>query len=229
MLQYKYGFTVGEEVMCNNETDIIVGFIEQEDKENWKLGYRITLKNAGTQTLGSVKRKLVKFDSLYGNEGDILLPKILFYSDKKVHNNIECPKCEREMYDTDSNQFFESCPEQTMIACDCGFTTMRYVSDEKDWLQLTLDLQNRFSFVLDIWETIEVMHYDATVENIVDKIRSTNERAEKYFSRNIKPSPVKVTRLEVITSKGRQYVNMNVSDLELSYQDDGRTLKLFVK
>lgn len=39
----------------------------------------------------------------------------------------------------------------------------------------------------------------------------------------------KVTRLEVIDSKGRQYVAHGCSDVELSYQDEGRTLKIFLE
>lgn len=38
-----------------------------------------------------------------------------------------------------------------------------------------------------------------------------------------------ITRVEVIDKKGRSYVNMNVKGLELSYQDNDRTLKLFIK
>jgi hypothetical protein len=38
----------------------------------------------------------------------------------------------------------------------------------------------------------------------------------------------KVTRLEVIDHTGRAYVIYN-ADVELSYQDDGRTLKIFVE
>jgi hypothetical protein len=37
----------------------------------------------------------------------------------------------------------------------------------------------------------------------------------------------KVTRIEVIDKQGRQYVKWNCS-IELSYQDDDRTLKIFV-
>ena len=37
-----------------------------------------------------------------------------------------------------------------------------------------------------------------------------------------------VTRVEVIDNSGRSYVNMGVKSLQLSYQDDGRTLKLFI-
>ena len=37
-----------------------------------------------------------------------------------------------------------------------------------------------------------------------------------------------VTRVELITKEWRQYVNMNVKSCELSYQDNNRTLKIFV-
>ena len=38
-----------------------------------------------------------------------------------------------------------------------------------------------------------------------------------------------VTRLEVIDQFGRSYVNHNVADIDISLQDTGKTLKLFVK
>ena len=38
----------------------------------------------------------------------------------------------------------------------------------------------------------------------------------------------KVTRLEVIDGKGRQYVTHDCSNVELNYQDGGRTLKIFL-
>jgi hypothetical protein len=43
--------------------------------------------------------------------------------------------------------------------------------------------------------------------------------------------PQKVTRFEVIDEKGRAYVRHHDRpvQIELSYQDDGRTLKVFVK
>lgn len=38
-----------------------------------------------------------------------------------------------------------------------------------------------------------------------------------------------VTRLEIIdTIGGREYVNIHISDLVLAFQDNGRTLKIFV-
>lgn len=41
-------------------------------------------------------------------------------------------------------------------------------------------------------------------------------------------SQKRVTRFEVIDEKGRAYVRWEAR-IELSYQDDGRTLKVFVK
>ena len=38
-----------------------------------------------------------------------------------------------------------------------------------------------------------------------------------------------VTRFEVIDANGRSYTNWKVQDLSLSLQDDGRTLKVFIK
>ena len=37
-----------------------------------------------------------------------------------------------------------------------------------------------------------------------------------------------VTRVEVIDSTGRNYVKYGITHVELSLQDDGRTLKLFL-
>lgn len=39
----------------------------------------------------------------------------------------------------------------------------------------------------------------------------------------------KVTRLEVIDSSGRAYVNWDVEALKLQLQDDGKTLELLVQ
>ena len=38
-----------------------------------------------------------------------------------------------------------------------------------------------------------------------------------------------VTRVEIIDPSGRAYVNLDVKHLEFSYQDGGKTLKLFIK
>ena len=43
----------------------------------------------------------------------------------------------------------------------------------------------------------------------------------------------KVTRFEVIdhtpNGEGRAYIKRNINEIEISYQDDGRTLKIFLK
>lgn len=226
----KYGFTVGEEVICNGKPDFIVDFLDSNNSE-YKQGYRLILKEEGNQSLSSVSRKLVKWEELYGQDGEILLPQVRYHYGKRVHNRIECPKCGNEMYDNDPTTLYESCPAQTTIACDCGFNSLRYVSDETDWLELTLDLQNQFPLVCDIWEYID-MHSTDSVDEMVEHIRKTNDRVRmflvKHEHRN-REEINKVSRLEVISNTGRQYVNMDVNELELSYQDDGRTLKIFLK
>lgn len=37
-----------------------------------------------------------------------------------------------------------------------------------------------------------------------------------------------ISRIEVIDSKGRSYVNMDVKSSMISIQDDGRTMKVFI-
>lgn len=39
----------------------------------------------------------------------------------------------------------------------------------------------------------------------------------------------KVTRFEVIDENGRSYTKFNVEEVEFVFQDDGRTLKMFLK
>ena len=143
------------------------------------------------------------------------------------------------MYDSEPSTIYESCPSQTAIECECGFKSMRYVSDEKDHLELTLELQNQFPLVSDIWQFIDANPYLSLAE-IVERIKSTNERVQNFRdkikakaklaqTKTIQDNLIGVTRLEVISPEGRQYVNVNISELELSFQDDGRTLKLFIK
>lgn len=38
-----------------------------------------------------------------------------------------------------------------------------------------------------------------------------------------------ISRVEIIDDKGRAYVNCKVENVELSLQDDNRTLKIFIK
>ena len=39
----------------------------------------------------------------------------------------------------------------------------------------------------------------------------------------------KVTRVEVIDNCGRAYMEYNAADVQVSFQDDGKTLKVFLK
>jgi hypothetical protein len=38
-----------------------------------------------------------------------------------------------------------------------------------------------------------------------------------------------ITRVEIIDENWRQYTNYNCSNVELSYQDNNKTLKIFLK
>lgn len=49
-------FVVGEKVMCNGEEDEVVGFVSPADKDNWDMGYRLVLKENGTQSIGAVEK-----------------------------------------------------------------------------------------------------------------------------------------------------------------------------
>lgn len=47
-----------------------------------------------------------------------------------------------------------------------------------------------------------------------------------WFNQHMFP---KVNRVEVIDSSGRAYTKYGVKDVSISLQDDGRTLKVFLK
>ena len=49
-----------------------------------------------------------------------------------------------------------------------------------------------------------------------------------WFAKHIMPFP-EITRVEVIDSTGRAYTKWDVKDVEMSIQDDGRTMKIFLK
>ena len=55
------------------------------------------------------------------------------------------------------------------------------------------------------------------------------EESYKLLRWEIKKTKSKVNRVEVISSKGREYVNMNCEFDEIQYQDNWKTLKLFIK
>ena len=62
---------------------------------------------------------------------------------------------------------------------------------------------------------------DAEIRQMINDIEYYQKRVEAL------EQPAQVTRLEVIDNNGRSYVNWGVDKLEFSYQDDGRTLKIF--
>jgi len=51
---------------------------------------------------------------------------------------------------------------------------------------------------------------------------------KEWFINNITSLP-DVTRVEVIDDQGRSYSQWDVKDVQLSFQDDNRTLKIFLK
>jgi hypothetical protein len=51
------GFEIGESVICNGDEDRIIDFVNPTDSENWGAGYRLVLRNHGTQSLGCVFKK----------------------------------------------------------------------------------------------------------------------------------------------------------------------------
>ena len=85
----------------------------------------------------------------------------------------------------------------------------------QEWTCVAIDSHGRYIF--EFWDLDwEVFTYD-------DKL------FKEYLSREDPRTEGKVTRVEVIDSNGRAYVNMDVESCELSYQDKGRTLKIFIR
>ena len=68
------------------------------------------------------------------------------------------------------------------------------------------------------------LSYDISREITNRKVRKITHK----FKTSPLPPTTNPTRLEVIDIHGRRYVNMNCT-FELSYQDNGNTLKIFVK
>lgn len=52
--------------------------------------------------------------------------------------------------------------------------------------------------------------------------------SKQWFANHITPFP-DVTRVEVIDSTGRAYTQWDVKDVQMSFQDEGRTIKIFLK
>ena len=69
-----------------------------------------------------------------------------------------------------------------------------------------------------------------TPQEMLDEQEDFNRACEINETTFILP---KVTRVEVIQHSepfnGRAYTNYNAKDVEIQYQDDGKTLKIFLK
>ena len=81
-----------------------------------------------------------------------------------------------------------------------------------------------------------VMGYNASDKEVEERTGEDTKYllaciAEAYLAGKV--SKITATRLEVIdhseSGKGRVYVNHDVESVDISYQDDDRTLKLFIK
>jgi len=60
-----------------------------------------------------------------------------------------------------------------------------------------------------------------------EKLSKMKETFQMPNGDYIKPHP-NVTRVEVITNNGREFVRYDCSDVQVSLQDDGRTFKVFL-
>ena len=65
--------------------------------------------------------------------------------------------------------------------------------------------------------------------NAKDLHSKVNANTQQLSQRDLMINFPKVTRVEVIDNDGRRYVKYNVKSVNLSLQDDERTLKLFVE
>ena len=55
---FRYGFYVGQPVIIEGKEDLIEGFITPlYDEPNYKEGYRVSLQNNGTQSLGTFQKR----------------------------------------------------------------------------------------------------------------------------------------------------------------------------
>lgn len=79
-----------------------------------------------------------------------------------------------------------------------------------------------------------INHFDNVVSSFIDYLTEKDWeyiyiKFEEDFNDYILSRHNYVTRLEVIDGDGRSYVNMDVKEIEYSIQDEGSTLKIFIK
>lgn len=58
-------------------------------------------------------------------------------------------------------------------------------------------------------------------QNLVNALKNEKKVTQEHYDLEA------VTRLEIIDSNGRSYVNLHANPMEFSYQDNGKTLKIF--
>lgn len=96
---------------------------------------------------------------------------------------------------------------------------------QTDWEK---DFDNRFKDVF-----VLKRHADEIRDYIKQLIKEAKREHHKCWAGCIhnldKAVKDKVTRIEVIDDSGRSYTNWDVQDIKFSFQDDDRTLKIFVK
>lgn len=84
------------------------------------------------------------------------------------------------------------------------------------------------SFKLAI-QRLEVSNYHFNLDGNY-AIQMYNDKAINACKEALAEQPTgQPTRLEVIDADGRTYTNWKVKDMQFSYQDDGKTLKIFIK
>ena len=71
-----------------------------------------------------------------------------------------------------------------------------------------------------------VQHYE--LEWVQEQIWELERKVEELQG-NVMNNYPKVTRVEVIDNTGRAYMEYNAADVQVSFQDDGKTLKVFLK
>lgn len=71
-------------------------------------------------------------------------------------------------------------------------------------------------------EWLQEQIYD--LQSTINRLQSTLDQLTEKLER-----VTNVNRVEVIDNTGRKYVKYNVENVELDVQDDGKTLKVFVK
>lgn len=136
--------------------------------------------------------------------------------------------------------------------CKCSFSVIECKNCEKHLpvspeenkrLRLTyyegfeIDVEFEIVEELEDWgaikATLQKVQYAKLIQPKEEVSEEAKQRTKNLYTpshkKYIEKEETKITKVEVIDEKGRSYTNYNVKELELSYQDEGRTLKLFIK